>query len=59
MFFLVDDTSSLVKALINATHGINWGSDLSQEDGFLESGLSCHFAGIVESSSCRDDLTGT
>lgn len=59
LLFLVDDSSSLVEALVDTTHGIDGGSDFSQEDGLLESGLGGELAGVVETSTGGDDLSST
>jgi hypothetical protein len=59
LFLFVDDTTSLVEALVDTTHGVDGGCDLSEEDGLLESGLSSELAGVVKTSSGRHDLSGT
>jgi len=58
-FFFIDNTSSLVKTLVDTTHSIHRSSNFSQEDGFLESGLSSEFTSVVNSSGSGDNLTTT
>mmetsp|Transcript_10273 Transcript_10273/g.8825 ORF Transcript_10273/g.8825 Transcript_10273/m.8825 type:complete len:696 (-) Transcript_10273:337-2424(-) len=57
--FFSDDTSSLVKTLIDTTHSLEGSSNFSQEVGFLESGFSAQFGGIVDSSGSGNHLTTT
>jgi hypothetical protein len=57
--FTDNDTSSLGKSLIDATHGIVGALNLAEEDGLDESGLSSELRSIVDSSSGGDDLTTT
>src|SRR6185437_3086784 len=55
--FSNDNTSSLGQHLIDATHGIVWGLDFTQEDWLLESWLGGELSGIEYSPGSGDDLT--
>jgi len=57
--FSNNDTSSCGKALIDTSHSIIRCLDFTQEDGFLESGLSSQDSSIVDSSGSGDDLSTT
>lgn len=59
LFFLAHDTSSLVEAVIDTTHGVDGSGNFSQEDRLLESRFSGKLACIVKSSGSWDDLTTT
>lgn len=59
LFFLDDETSSLVETVVDSSHGIHWAGNLSLEDGLLESGFSGQLTSVVEFSGGWDDLSGT
>lgn len=59
LFFLANDTSSLIEGVVNTSHSVDRGSDFCQEDGLLESGLTSELTCIVKSSSSWDNLTTT
>lgn len=57
LFFFDNNTSSLIKNIINSSHRISGSGNFSQKDGFLERWGSGKFTTIIDSSSSRDDLT--
>lgn len=57
--FTDNDTSSLGKGLIDATHGVIGALDLAEEDGLGEAGLGGELRGVENASSSGDDLTTT
>ena len=58
-FFLVDDTSTLGEALVDATNGVIRALNLDQEDRLDESGLGGELAGVEDTSGGGHDLTAT
>ena len=57
--FLVDDTSTLGEALVDATNGVIRALDLDKEDRLDESGLGGEFASVEDTSGGGHDLTAT
>jgi hypothetical protein len=46
LFFFVDDTSSLIEAVVHTTHGILGSSNFGNENRLLESRLSSKLASV-------------
>jgi hypothetical protein len=59
LFFFVDDTSSLIEAVVHTTHSVLGSGNFGDEDGFLESGFSGEQASVEESSGGGENLTST
>ena len=58
-FLLIDDTTTLGEALVNATDGIIGALDLNKEDRLLEARRGCDLRGIEHTSGSGHNLTTT